>query len=94
MSDNDQHLAYSLENGEVVSRIASVEEVAAASSAAHARLQQDHVSYAMRTCWVCNPAHAHFLQNDNFLFQCMMGCGHWYYQGIDLTGGPHEDMSE
>jgi hypothetical protein len=86
-------LAYSLRDGEVVSRIASDEEVKVASDKASAKLDKDPAgyAYAMRSCWVCNPAHSHFLNDleDGFLFQCLWRCGHWYYQEIDLTGGPH-----
>lgn len=87
-----QHLAYSLNNGKVVSRIASDDEVKSASEEARAKLKKDEGDWAMRSCWVCNHAHSYFLDDlsDGFLFQCVMGCGHWYYKGIDLTGGPHE----
>lgn len=78
---------YSLDGDTVASRDATETELAAAREAAHAILQKDAAGYAIRSCWVCNSAHSHFLEDrDNgFLFYCLMGCGHWYYQGVDIT---------
>jgi hypothetical protein len=80
------------DDGAVASRLVPSEELAAARKTATEKLEANPSGWAMRSCWVCNPAHAHFLEDltDGFLFQCVMGCGHWYYQGIDLSGGPHE----
>ena len=78
---------YLNEAGEPASREITPEELEAARSAALAKLEANPDGWAMRSCWVCNPAHAHFLSDleDSFLFTCVMGCGHWYYQGIDIT---------
>jgi len=80
--------AWSLdENGEPVSRDASDEELENARVIARRRLDKDKADYAMRSCWNCNSAHTHFLEdlNDGFLFVCFSECGRWYYQGIDIT---------
>lgn len=84
--------AYFLVGDKINSREVSDDELETARVAAEAKLKKDPSDWAMRSCWVCNQAHAHFLRDlqDGFLFQCVMGCGHWYYQGIDLTGGEHE----
>ena len=78
---------YSLNGDEVAERDATPDELAAARSAALAKLKADPSAWAMRSCWNCNPAHSHFLadKNDGFLFRCVMGCGHVFYQGIDIT---------
>lgn len=78
---------YRLCDGEVVSREASTEELADARAAAKAKLKADSSDWAMRSCWNCNPAHSHFLEdtNDGFLFSCVMGCGRWFYAGVDIT---------
>lgn len=72
--------AYSLSNDVVTrSEMTPVQlAVARADAAKH--------DAAMRSCWVCNPAHNHFLATtaDNFLFWCI-GCGHWYFNGMDIT---------
>lgn len=87
--------AYSLsEDREVVEREASPEELKAARDAAEKRLKEKAggSGWAMRSCWNCNHAHRHFLENlsDGFLFSCVMGCGRWYYQGIDITESDEE----
>lgn len=80
--------AYSLSDGAVIERDATPEELASARDAANAKLKVDPADWAMRSCWKCNPSHSHFLENtnDGFLFSCVMGCGRWYYGGIDITG--------
>jgi len=82
-----RNLTYSLDGERVISREATDEELKTARDAATAKLKKDNAAYAIRSCWVCNPAHSHFLEHraESFLFHCMMGCGHWYYQGIDIT---------
>jgi hypothetical protein len=82
-----QNLVYSLDGDRVVSREAREEELEAARSEAAEILKKDKAGYAIRSCWVCNSAHAHFLAggDDGFLFCCLMGCGRWYYQGVDIT---------
>jgi len=79
--------AYSLSGDEVVEREATPEELEAARDAAKAILAKDPSGWAMRSCWNCNPSHRHFLADttDEFLFSCVMGCGRWYYNGIDIT---------
>lgn len=78
---------YRLEAGAVVSRNATEEELRLARQAALEKLQEDAAGYAVRSCWNCNPAHEHFLQevDDGFLFACIMGCGRWFYEGTDIT---------
>jgi hypothetical protein len=75
------------EDGKPESRETSGVELIAARGTAYGRLECDPTDYEVRSCWVCNPAHSHFLDNltDGFLFACLMGCGRWYYQGIDIT---------
>jgi len=82
-----KNLSYSLNGDEVVSRPATIEELAAAREAALAKLKDEPGAWSMRSCWVCNGAHRRFLTDpdDGFLFRCVMGCGHVYYGGIDIT---------
>ncbi len=72
------------EQGEPFSRDATQDELD--SARAIARLKLEKADYAMRSCWSCNPAHAHFLEdlNDKFLFVCF-DCGGWFYQGVEIT---------
>lgn len=37
----------------------------------------------MRSCWDCEPAHQHLRQAD-YVFFCAQ-CGHWFFQGQDIT---------
>ena len=78
---------YSLKNGEIVARDATPDELTKARETALDRLKKNPSGWAMRSCWNCNPAHYYFLTdpNDGFLFQCVMGCGNWYYGGINIT---------
>lgn len=39
---------------------------------------------AMRSCWDCNGAHEHLKEVD-YVIICTMGCGHYYYKGVDIT---------
>ena len=41
----------------------------------------------MRSCWVCNGAHAHFLRGDwgEWVLKCLADCGRYYYDKIDVT---------
>ena len=87
MSDEEPHnLKYSLADGKIVSRPATLEEIASARDEARAKMPLPS-GWSMRSCWVCNPAHRYFLDdtNDGFLFGCVMGCGRFYYNGIDIT---------
>ena len=61
------------------SRPATAEEISAAREA--------FSDPAMRSCWECNSAHAHFLNDttDDFSFMCLMGCGRFFHNGIDVT---------
>lgn len=41
----------------------------------------------MRSCWICNPAHEHFLQGDwgdEWVLNCFQ-CGRFFYNKIDIT---------
>ena len=38
----------------------------------------------IRSCWVCNPAHEH-LKTTTSIIYCF-SCGHYYFQGVDLSG--------
>jgi len=80
--------AYSLVDDEVVERDATEQELSEAREKARTKLQKDPAGWAMRSCWNCNPAHRRFLEDttDDFLFSCVMGCGRWYWNGIDITG--------
>jgi hypothetical protein len=99
MSDDENsdahNLAYSLRAGKVISRPATPEELSAARKEALEKLRKDTSAWAMRSCWVCNPAHNHFLRDtsDGFLFNCVMGCGRYYYNGIDITQYEEEPNS-
>lgn len=45
--------------------------------------------WSIRSCWSCNPAHAHFLDDEgmgaDWGFHCAMGCGRWYFDDVDIT---------
>ena len=49
---------------------------------AKAILKKDGANFEWRSCWNCNGAHEHL--KDHGLINCFE-CGHWYYQGIDIT---------
>jgi len=86
---------YSLKDGEVVSREATPDELAATRRTALKMMDESDALPAMRTCWNCNPAHAHFLEDtaDDFLFACVMGCGHYFFNGIDITEGAPDEVT-
>lgn len=50
---------------------------------ATAILDADRAAYQFRSCWNCNPAHAH-LKKSAVPVLCF-GCGRWYFKGIDIT---------
>lgn len=70
--------------GNCTTREARLEELVNARAIAHDKLQKDAADYAFRTCYKCNAAHAHLMQDDGFLF-CCFACGHWYYGGLDIS---------
>lgn len=78
---------YRLVDDQVIAEEITKEELEHAREMAKAKMNENPSGYAMRSCWNCNSAHNHFLSNinDGFLFACLMGCGAWYYQGIDIT---------
>lgn len=39
--------------------------------------------FALRSCWNCNPSHKH-LKCVGYVINCFE-CGHWFFQGIDVT---------
>lgn len=41
-------------------------------------------TFQLRSCQVCNPAHAHLHGADGPLFMCL-DCSRWYFKGVDLT---------
>jgi len=57
----------------------TIEEARAA-----ARIYMQHNNPVIRSCWNCNLAHEH-LKNAEYPFMCAMGCGHWFYKGVDIT---------
>ncbi len=61
-------------------RDATEPELIAAREAAREKMP----NYAFRSCYACNDAHAHLMQDDGFLFTCF-SCGKWYYGGIDIS---------
>ena len=61
-----------------------------ARAAAEAYLQANGGgAWIMRSCWNCNSAHER-LKDADCPILCLMGCGHWYYKGIDITQGADE----
>lgn len=59
--------------------------IRAARKAAQDLLAANEDALAMRTCWVCNAAHIHMIdQTDEFVLNCF-GCGRWYFQKTDIT---------
>ena len=38
----------------------------------------------LRSCWVCNRAHVHLIQENDTVLNCF-GCGHFYLGGVDVT---------
>jgi hypothetical protein len=60
-----ENLKYSLDGDNVVSRPATPDELKSAREAAIAKLNKDRADMSMRSCWVCNPAHYHFLDDTN-----------------------------
>jgi hypothetical protein len=57
-----------------------------------ARAAANEGRYALRTCWVCNPAHEH-LRTSDCLIECF-GCGNYYYRGVRITDDSDSDNSE
>lgn len=47
-------------------------------------LKNNNNDVIFRSCWKCNSAHEH-LKKADYVFNCMMGCGHWYFRGVDIT---------
>lgn len=41
----------------------------------------------MRSCWVCNGAHTHFLSGEwgDWVLMCIAECGRYYYDKTDIT---------
>jgi len=83
------NLAYLLVDGKLTSR--EVSEIELVEARANAQKQQ----IVMRSCWNCNHAHERFLADltDRFFFVCF-DCGHYYYQGIDITDFSPEDEAD
>ena len=53
------------------------------------KILREHPEVAeLRSCWNCNPAHEHL--KNHLLVNCY-DCGHWYYNGLDITM-PDEDI--
>lgn len=50
------------------------------------RQEADGMTPALRSCWVCNPAHEHLKQVD-YLILCFE-CEHYFYKGQDITCAP------
>lgn len=50
------------------------------------KLMKNVDKIAMRSCWVCNAAHTHFLSGKwgSWVLNCF-DCGHWYFNKIDIT---------
>lgn len=44
--------------------------------------------YAMRSCWNCNSSHD-YLKKAEYPILCF-ACGHWYFNGVDITEGAPE----
>jgi tRNA(Ile2) C34 agmatinyltransferase TiaS len=42
-------------------------------------------SQMIRSCWQCNPCHAHFLEYQRDQLLWCYDCGRFYYQGVDIT---------
>jgi hypothetical protein len=53
-------------------------------------LSKDPAGYAIRSCWNCNQAHEH-LKKVDYPIYCIMGCGHWFYKGADITQNNEND---
>lgn len=49
-------------------------------------VQADPTKMAMRSCWICNPAHEHFKEGEwgDWVLMCF-GCGRFYFEGVDIT---------
>ena len=58
-------------SGGCASREATKEEVQNGRKVAEKAIDDD--SFSMRSCYVCNPAHAHLMEDDDFVFMCF-GC--------------------
>lgn len=87
MTDERRNHAWSLgTDGAVASRPASPAELEAARAGAEA-VPISRIS--VRTCWECNPAHASFLASGgmgtDWYFHCAVGCGRWFFDGVDIT---------
>lgn len=85
---NENHV-WSLDaDGEPVSRPSTAEELQEARDEATELARETEGScVAMRSCWDCNPAHAHFLDGDwgDWVLACVMGCGRYFFRGVDIT---------
>lgn len=42
-------------------------------------------SVALRTCHECNSAHAHYVEDEDCVIYCIIGCGRYWLGGVDLT---------
>ena len=61
---------------------------AEAREAAKVYLETNPSGVWLRSCWNCNEAHERLKQSE-YVIICF-SCGHWFYQGVDIT----EEKSE
>lgn len=45
--------------------------------------EADGKQVVMRSCWRCNGAHEH-LKNADYVVYCVLGCGRFYWKGIEI----------
>jgi hypothetical protein len=84
---------YWLDGDEIRERDATEDELVEARRAAKEDMEKN--SWAMRSCWNCNSAHSSLLKEPNdFVFRCVVGCGNWYYKGMDITQRDGESGDE
>ena len=73
---------------EYTERKATKKELAKARKDAVALMKKTNgEAMGMRSCWVCNAAHTHFLHGKwgDWVLRCFGDCGRVYFNKIDIT---------
>lgn len=76
MDENKNRRFYLDETGAVASTPASAEEIEEA---------RGDFEMALRSCWNCNSAHEHFLNEPRGRSFLCFDCGRYFSNGIDVT---------
>lgn len=74
----------------------SADELAEVRAEAQAIVESgDGSKLVMRSCWLCNPAHLHLVdeESESYLLRCF-ACGRFFVNGKDLTNYYSTEVSQ